>query len=85
VSQFIGSPCFGHKSPATRARELFKPFTDSASLLVDIEKKIFVFGLAFAGENFTSGGVFAFFWPPLPGPGPQPIDPFFWLNFFFRN
>jgi len=26
----IGRPFFGHKSPAARARELFKPFTDSA-------------------------------------------------------
>jgi len=30
----VGNPC---------ARELFKPFADSASLLVDIEKKIFLF------------------------------------------
>jgi len=41
-----------------------------------------MFGLAFAGGNVTSWGVFAFFWPPLPGPGAQPIDPFFWLKFF---
>jgi len=80
----IGRPFFDHKSPAARARELFKPSTDSASVLVDIEKKIFVFGLAFAGGNVTGGGVFAFFWPPLPGPGPQPIDPFFWLSFFWK-
>jgi len=33
-------------------------------------KKKFVFGLAFAGGNVTSEGVFAFFWPPLPGPEP---------------
>jgi len=75
----LARPFFCHKSPAARARELFKPSTDSASLLVDIEK-IFVFGLAFAGGNITSGGVFAFFWTPLPGP--QPIDPFLWLKFF---
>jgi len=35
----IGRPFFGHKSPATRTRELFKPSADSASLLFDIEKK----------------------------------------------
>jgi len=40
--------------PAARARELFKPSTDSASPLVDIEKKIFVFGLAFAGLSKQS-------------------------------
>jgi len=34
----------------------------------------------FAGGNVTSGGVFAFFWPPLPGP--QLIHPFFWFKFF---
>jgi len=42
-SQHIGAPFFGHKSPATRARELFKPSTDSASLGVKIEKKFFSF------------------------------------------
>jgi len=25
-------------------------------------------------------GCFDFFWPPLPGPGPQPIGPLFWLK-----
>jgi len=43
VSQKIGSPLFGHKTPAAKARELFKPSTDSASLLVDIENKILLF------------------------------------------
>jgi len=41
----IGRPFFGHKSPTARARELFKPSTDSASLLVDIEKKSFSFSM----------------------------------------
>ena len=40
--QDIGAPFFGHKSPAAIARELFKPSTDSASLLVDIKKKSFL-------------------------------------------
>jgi len=43
ASQYIGPPFFGHKSPAARARELFKLSTDSASLGVKIEKKIFSF------------------------------------------
>ena len=44
----IGRPFLGHKLPAARARELFKPFMDSVSLLVDIEKKkFFVFGGGF--------------------------------------
>jgi len=69
--QHIGAPFFGHKSPAARARELFKPSTDSASLLVDIKKKnILCFGFeAFWGGNVTSRGVFVLFWPYLPGPG----------------
>jgi len=39
----IVRPFFGQKLPAIRARELFKPSTDSASLLVEIEKKVFRF------------------------------------------
>jgi len=50
--QHIGSPVFGQKSPAAKARELLKPFTDSASLLVDIEKNIYRFGFeVFWGER----------------------------------
>jgi len=41
----IGRPFFGQKSPAARARELFTPSTDSASLLVNIEKKHFSFSV----------------------------------------
>ena len=47
------------------------------------KKTFFVIGLVFAGGNFTSGSVFAFFWPPLPGP--QSIDPFVWLKFFLET
>ena len=36
LTTVIGWPFFGQKLPAARARELFKPYTDSASLLVDI-------------------------------------------------
>jgi len=39
----ICRPFLGQKLSAARARELFKPFTDSASLLVDIEKNVFRF------------------------------------------
>ena len=60
--------------PAARARELFKPSTDSTSLLVEIEKKFFRFGFGFCGGEVT---IFSHFWPPLPGLGPQHIDPFF--------
>jgi len=47
LTTVIGWHFFGYKLPATRARELFKPSTDSASLLVDIEKTFFVFGGGF--------------------------------------
>jgi len=43
----IGWPFFGHKSPTAIARELFKPSTDSASLLADIEKNVFRFRWGF--------------------------------------
>jgi len=57
----IGQPFFGHESPAARARELFKPFTDSASLLVDIEKKSFSFSVGFSGGDVTMRAYFGNF------------------------
>ena len=75
--QHIGAPFFGHKSLAARARELFKPSTDSESLLVDIEKKNFRFGFEVFWGYVTSRGVFVLFWPSLPGPGRCPNGPFF--------
>ena len=59
--QHIGAPFFGHKSLAARARELFKPSTDSESLLVDIEKKIFVLGLRFFGGTSQVGVFLCYF------------------------
>ena len=43
-----------YNSPGDWARELFKPSTDSARLVVEIEKKIFSFSVG----NATSGGIF---------------------------
>jgi len=57
----IGRPFFGQKSPAARAGELFKPFTDSASLLVESKKMYFVFGLAFSGGDVTLRACFQIF------------------------
>jgi len=48
---------------------VFKPSTDSASLVVPSLKKFSVLGLGFFWGSVTSGGVFAFLWPTLPGPG----------------
>jgi len=67
---------FGHNSPAVAAAEVFKPSTDSGSLLVLSQKKKFlVLGLGFFWGDVTSGGVFAFSWPTLPGPGRQSNGP----------
>ena len=60
-----------HNSPAARAREVFKPSTDSASLLVPTQKKKFFSGLGTPLGDVTSGGVLAFLWPTLPGPRRQ--------------
>jgi len=57
----IGRPFFGQKLPSARARELFKPSTDSASLLVEIKKRFFVFGLAFSGGDVTMRACFQIF------------------------
>ena len=37
--EYIGSYVFGYNSPAAAAREVFKPSTDSASLVVPSQKK----------------------------------------------
>jgi len=71
ASQYIGSPFFGHKLPAARARELFKPSTDSASLLVDIEKIFFHFWFGICWGERHKWGCFCSFlatftWPWAP-------------------
>jgi len=50
-----------YNSPAAKARKLFKPSRDSASLLVEIEKNVFVLSMGLSEEDVPSGGVFAFF------------------------
>ena len=61
--------------------KLFKPSTDSASLLVDSEKKRFSCWVwRFLGGNVTSRSVFVLFWPSLPGPGCRPNGPLFGLK-----
>jgi len=49
---------FGRNWPGDWARELFKPFTDSASLLVEIEKKRFLFRVWGFLEGTSQVGVF---------------------------
>jgi len=57
----IGRHFFGHKSPATRARDLFKPYMYSTSLLVDIEKNVFRFRWGFSGGDVTMKACFGNF------------------------
>jgi len=69
----IGQPFFGHKSPAARARELFKSPMDSASLLVDIKKNVFRFRWGFSGGDVTMRACFGnvgHLWLAL---GPNPL------------
>jgi len=79
----IGRPFFGQKSPAARARELFKPSPDSASLLVDVEKERFSVRIFRRWRH--NEGMFRKFWTHLAGPGPQPIDPFYWLKALLKT
>jgi len=61
-----------YNSPADWARKLFKPSTDSARLLAEIEKNNFSFWVCGSlGEDVTSGGVISFYWLSLGGPGRQ--------------
>ena len=57
-----------HNLSTGRARELFKPSTDSGSLLLSILKILEVLDLSFCGWRHN-GGRFTHFWPKLPGPG----------------
>ena len=75
-----------YNSPGDWARELSKPSTDSASLVVKIEKKnVFRFRWGDFWRWRHKEGMFWKFWPPLAGPGPQPIDPFFWLKVLLKT
>ena len=60
---FIGRYSFDHNSQAAAAREVFKPSTVSASLLVPTKNYFSVLGLGYSWGDVTSGGVLAFLWP----------------------
>ena len=65
---------------------MFKPSTDSASLVVPSHKKNFsVLDLGFSWGGVTSGGVFAFLWPTLPGPGRPSNWPTFCPKYFYET
>jgi len=72
-----------HFSPADSARELFKPFSDSASLLIKIENKVFSFWVwGFLWATSQVGGVFSFFGQLCPVLGANPMSQFFGSSFF---
>jgi len=65
---------------------VFKPSTDSASLVVPHQKKTFsVLGLGFSWGDVTIGGVFAFLWPTLPCPGRPSNRPTFWPKYVYET
>ena len=74
-----------YNSPGDWARELFKPSTDSASLVVKIEKNNFLFRWVFFWRWRHKEDIFWKSRPPLAGPGPQPIDPLFWLKVLLKT
>jgi len=67
-----------YNSPADWARKLFKSSTDSASHLLEIEKKIFRFAFGVLWGDVTSGGVISVFWAYFA----RPWMPIQWANFF---
>jgi len=67
AGHYSGLYSFGHNSPAP-ADGVFKPFTDSASLLVPIKKKMFSFGFGALFGRRHKWGCFSIFmayftWP----------------------
>jgi len=84
--QNFGAGLQRYNSRADWARKLFKPCTDLASLLVEIEKKFFVLGSGFSGGGRHKWGChFRFFWPTLRGPGRQSNEQLFSLKFLFET
>ena len=58
----LGKLLFGHNWLADWARKLFKPSTDLASRLIEIEKKsFFVLGLGFSVGDVVMGACFRLF------------------------
>ena len=86
MRQNFGASLQRCNSPPDWARELSRPSSDSASLLLEIEKKRFSFSVwGSLGGPLQVGVFLRFFWPPLSGPGPQPNEPLFWLKTFLET
>jgi len=80
--EYIGSYVFGYNSPAAAAREVFKPSTDSASLVVPSQKKMFSFGFSWGASQV---GVFSRFYGLLcPDLDAHRMGPRFGPNIFMK-
>ena len=77
ISRYIVFYYFSHNSSVDRDREVFKPSTDSARLLVSTEKNFSVLGLGFPKRDVTSS-FFAFLRPTLASRRRQSNKPIFW-------
>jgi len=74
---------FSHNFPTDRARELFKPSTDSASLLAYFEKKRFSFCVWGSLWGTSQVGVFLRIFGQLyPALGANPMSQFLAQGFF---
>jgi len=83
IGHYSGLDLSGHASPADWARVVQTFYGFSKSFSSDFKKKFFVLGWGFLGVMSQWGRVFTFL-ASLPGPGRQPIEPFFWFNFFWK-
>jgi len=57
IAKILAQGLQRYNSPTDWARKVFKPSTDSASLLVEIEKKFSFWVCGFLGKDVTTGGV----------------------------
>jgi len=61
IGLHIGRHILGNNLPASIARELFKPSTDSESLIVSILNKLFNFSVVFSLGDVTKRACFLIF------------------------
>jgi len=86
-SQYVGSRFFGYNSPAAAAREVFKPSTDSASLVVPSQKNIFQFWVLGSLGGSSQVGVFSHFYGKMrlyPALDAHRMGPHFGPNIFMK-
>jgi len=74
-----------HNSLVDWASELFKPFTDSESLLVDFEKNIFILGLGFSVGDVIMGACLCHFMTEVTWPWVSIQQAIFWLKLFLES